>query len=132
MGKWGWSREHPEQHPFENNPFIDGLFEHMDSPEGELSSEVSETLWPILQTLKLDAKQRQLIWPDGKRLGLDESVQHIHTDYPNFPREFIETRLISWLDSEYAPESYSPEQLDELDRLTERWINDYSRRSGGR
>ena len=83
MGKWGWSREHPEQHPFENNPFIDGLFEHIDSPEGELSSEGSETLWPILQTLKVDAKQRQLIWPDGKRLGLDESVQHIHADYPN-------------------------------------------------
>jgi len=130
--KWGWSLEPPEQHPFENNPFIEALFEHIHSPEGELYSEMSETLWPLLQKLQVDAKQRKLIWPDGKRLDLDESVQHIQTDYPDFPRELIESRLISWLDAEYAPESYSPEQLDELDRLTERWINDHSRRSGAR
>ena len=80
----------------------------------------------------VDAKQRKLIWPDGKRLDLDESVQNIHTDYPEFPRELIESRLISWLDTEYAPPSYSPEQLDELDQLTERWINDHFPRSGAR
>ena len=134
--KWGWDKElpeeHPEEQPFENNPFIEALFERMHSPEGELSSEVSETLWPLLQKLQVDAKQRKLIWPDGKRLDLDESVQNIQTNYPAFPRELIESRLISWLDTEYAPESYSPEQLDELDRLTERWINDHSRRSGAR
>ena len=130
--KWGWDKELPEEHPFENNPFIEALFERMHSPEGELSSEVSETLWPLLQKLQVDAKQRKLIWPDGKRLDLDESVQNIQTDYPDFSRELIESRLISWLDMEYAPQSYSPEQLDELDRLTERWINDHSRRSRAR
>ena len=130
--KWGWDKELPEEHPFENNPFIEALFERMHSPEGELSSEVSETLWPLLQKLQVDAKQRKLIWPDGKRLDLDESVQNIQTDYPDFSRELIESCLISWLDMEYAPQSYSPEQLDELDRLTERWINDHSRRSGAR
>jgi len=130
--KWGWSLEPPEQHPFENNPFIEALFEHIHSPEGELYSEMSETLWPLLQKLQVDAKQRKLIWPDGKRLDLDESVQHIQTDYPDFPRELIESRLISWLDAEYAPESCSPEQLDELDRLTERWIDDQYPQSGAR
>ena len=130
--KWGWDKELPQEHPFENNPFIEALFERMHSPEGELYSEVSETLWPLLQKLQVDAKQRKLIWPDGKRLDLDESVQNIHTDYPEFPRELIESRLISWLDSEYAPPRYTPEQLDELDRLTERWINDHSRRPGAR
>ena len=130
--KWGWDKELPEEQPFENNPFIEALFERMHSPEGELSSEVSETLWPLLQKLQVDAKQRKLIWPDGKRLDLDESMQNIQTDYPEFPRELIESRLIAWLDMEYAPQSYSTEQLDELDRLTERWINDHSRRSGAR
>ena len=104
----------------------------MHSPEGDLYREVSETLWPLLEELQVDTKQRKLIWPDGKRLDLDQSVQHIQTDYPDFPRELIESRLISWLDAEYAPPSYTPEQLDELDRLTERWINDHSRRSGAR
>lgn len=130
--KWGWDQELPEEHPFENNPFIEALFERMHSPEGELSSEVSETLWPLLQKLQVDAKQRKLIWPNGKRLDLDESVQNIQTDYPDFPRALIESRLISWLDTEYAPQSYSSEQLDELDQLTECWINDHFPRSGAR
>ena len=130
--KWGWDKELPEEQPFESNPFLEALFERMHSPEGEIYREVSETLWPLLQKLQVDAKQRKLIWPDGKRLDLDESVQNIQTAYPEFPHELIESRLLSWLDAEYAPESYSPKQLDELDRLTERWINDHSRRSGAR
>jgi len=130
--KWGWDKKPLEELLFQNNAFIDALFEPMHSPEGNLYSEVRESLWPLLQTLQVDAKQRKLIWPDGKPLDLDESVHNIHTHYPEFPRALIESRLISWLEMEYAPESYSPEQLDELDRLTERWINDHSRRSGAR
>jgi hypothetical protein len=26
---------------------------------------------------------------------------------------------------EFAPKTYSKEQLDELDQLTEKWVNDY-------
>jgi hypothetical protein len=85
-----------------------------------------------LDALHVDAKQRQIIWPDGKRLNLDESVQKIQADYPEFPPEAIESSLISWLDAGYAPTGYSPERLDELDRLTEDWINDHSRRSADR
>jgi hypothetical protein len=136
MGKkkntWSTNYELPPEPHLDDNPFLEGLFEHMNSPEGELYREVSDTLWPLLDALHVDAKRRQIIWPDGKRLNLDESVHHIQTDYPEFPRELIESRLISWLDAEYAPENYSPEQLDELDRLTEHWINDHHRRSGAR
>jgi hypothetical protein len=135
MGKkntWSSNYELPLEPLLDDNPFIDALFERMHSPEGELYSEVRETLWPLLQTLQVDAKQRKIIWPDGKRLDLDESVKNIHADYLEFPRELIKSRLISWLDSEYAPPSYSPEQLDELDRLTEHWINDHARRTGAR
>jgi hypothetical protein len=135
MGKkntWSSNYELPLEPLLEDNPFLEALFERMHSPAAELYREVSETLWPLLQQLQVDAKHRKLIWPDGKQLDLDASVQQIQTAYPEFPREIIESRLLSWLDAEYAPESYSPKQLDELDRLTERWINDHSRRSGAR
>lgn len=135
MGKkntWSTNYELPPEPPLDDNPFLEGLFERMNSAEGELYREVSDTLWPLLDEFHVDAKQRQIIWPDGKRLNLDESVQNIQTDYPEFPREAIESSLISWLDSGYSPESYSQEQLEELDRLTEDWINDHYRRSGDR
>lgn len=110
---------------FENNPFIDGLLEYMDSPHGRLSDEIREVTWPLLENVDVDAVNRKLIWTDGKRLSIAESVQRIHRDHPEFPVEMIESCLVSWLEGDFVPESYSQEQLDELDRLTESWIDDH-------
>ena len=44
-------------------------------------------------------------------------------------RDSIEDYLIDWIDMDYAPEHYSQAQLDELDRLTARWISDHARRA---
>jgi len=114
---------------FENNPFIEGFAEWMDSSEGELFDEVRELTWQSLKNVEVDASDRTFIWDDGKRLSIDESVQRIHADYPQLPLDLIETQLIGWLEMEFAPKSYSREQLDELDRLTEEWIDDHN---GGR
>jgi len=114
---------------FENNPFIEGFAEWMDSSEGELFDEVRELTWQSLKNVDVDASARTFIWDDGKRLSIDQSVQRIHADYPQLPLDLIETQLIGWLEMEFAPKSYSREQLDELDRLTEEWIDEYN---GGR
>ena len=113
--------------PAEGNPFVDGFLEWMDSPAGELSGAVMETVFALLDDVAVDAKARQLIWPDGQRLSIDESVQRIYADYSQFSAEQIEDRVISWLEMVYAPENYSEQQLDELDRLTERWIKNHYR-----
>lgn len=118
-----------EKHPFEDNPFLEGFSEWMGSAEGELSGEVLDAVWMLLETAELDAKQRKIIWEDGKRLSIPESVQRIHADRPDFPPELIEEHLIGWLQMEYAPPDYSEKQLDELDRLTEKWIDDHERQA---
>ena len=80
--------------------------------------------------MAVDTKARELIWEDGSRLTIDESVQRIHAQCPSYPMELIETHLISWLEMEYAPQCYSEEQLDELDQLTERGIDHHYRGRG--
>jgi len=121
-----------EESLFENNPFIEGLFEYMNSPRGQLSDEVREVTWQILGKVDVDATNRKLIWDDGKRLSIDESVQRIQCEYAEFPVDLIEARLIAWLEMEFAPEAWTQQQLDELDRLTEEWVNDHNsqRRAG--
>jgi len=118
-----------DKHPFEDNPFLDGFLEWMDSPEGGLSSEVSDAVWTSLEKADVDAKKRKIIWDDGKALSIIESVQRIHADCPDFPLDLIETHLIGWLEMEFAPPNYSQKQLDELDRLTEKWIEDHERQA---
>ena len=126
MGKKG------EKHPLEDNPFVEDFLAWMNSPEGELSDAARETVWTLLEKADVDAKKRKIIWQDGQRLSITESVQRIHADYPDFPLELIETHLIGWLEMEFAPPSYSEKQLDELDRLTEKWIDDHERQAEAR
>jgi hypothetical protein len=118
-----------DKHPFEDNPFREGLAAWMDSPEGEISSEALDAVWMLLEKVDVDAKNRKIIWEDGKRLSITESVQRIHAGCPEFPLDLIETHLIGWLEMEFAPPTSSQEQLDELDRLTENWIENHERRA---
>ena len=122
-------KEHPEDDVFVNKPFIDEFSEWMDSPEGEQWTEISDTLEDLLKDVQLDAKQRKFVWPDAQRLDLEQSIERIHKQYPNFPREKIDEFLIDWIEMGYEPENYSQAQLDELERLTEIWVADHVRRS---
>src|SRR6202140_1027916 len=97
-------KEQPEAESiFANNPFIEGLFEWMDSPEGQQSIAVRDVLWDLLEGVQVDAKQRQLIWPGAKRtarkerLDLDQSVQRIQKMCPEFPGGEIEEFLLDWI-----------------------------------
>lgn len=112
----------------DSNPFVDDFLDWMGSPDGQTTIDVMDELFPILETLELDAKARQIVWPDGQRLSIDQSVQRIHADRPAFPADRIEENVIFWIEGDYAPEHYSQKQLNELDRLTEKWIADHTRR----
>ena len=118
-----------DKHLFEDNSFAEGFLDWMDSPEAELSGEVSDAVWAVLERADVDAKKRKIIWEDGARLSIAESVQRIHAGYPDYRRELIEEHLIGWLEMEFAPPTYSQKQLDELDRLIEKWIDHHERQA---
>ena len=116
-----------DKHSFEDNPFVEGFIDWMSSPEGELSDEVMNTVWTILQKADVDASKRKIIWEDGQSLSIDQSVKRIHADYPVFPIESIDTHLTGWLEMQFVPSNYSQEQLDEFDRLIEKWVDAHQR-----
>ena len=130
MGKQ--RKEHPKNNVFVNKPFVEEFSDWMDSPAGELWTEICDALDNLLKDVQLDAKRCQFIWPDADRLDLEQSVQRIHKQFPNFPCDKIEEFLIDWIEMGYTPKTYSQTQLNELDRLTERWVAAYMRRKKGK
>jgi len=122
-------KEKVDESIFSDNPFIDDFLEWMGSPDGQQSIEVNDILWEALKNVRLDAKQRKIIWPDAKRLDLDQSVRRIKKRYPKLPRDKVEDYLLYWIDEDHTPEGYSEAQLEELDRLTERWVADHLRQA---
>ena len=126
----GWSIEYrlPSVDEIEEDTsFIGDFLAYMNSPEGELFLEVGEDVSAMLESADVDAKERQIIWDDGERLSISAAAQRIGVEYPEYPLDIIEKNVIIWLESEFAPTSYTREQLDELDRLTEAWIQDHKR-----
>ena len=119
----------PQPSPFAENPFLDDFLVWMDSPEGALSGTVSDAVCALLQEADVDPKRRKIIWADGNRLSLNASVQRIHAACPDFPPELIEEHLIAWLEMEFVPPNSSQQQLDELDRLTDKWIDDHEQQA---
>ena len=100
----------------------------MDAPEGQQSIEALDLVFAALGHAGVDARQRKIVWADGTRLAIEQSVARIHAGHSGVPRDLIETHVVGWLES-CAPESCSERQLDELDRLIEPWLDDYERRS---
>ena len=94
---------------FEDNPVIDGFLEWMGAPEGQQSIEALDLVFDALAHAGVDARQRKIVWADGKRLSIEQSVARIHAGHPGVACELIETHLLGWLES-CAPESCS-EQL---------------------
>ena len=126
MGKnsWGWGKIVIDVGPIE-----DEFLQWMGSPEGELSQEALDIVWPLLDTTRVDAKDGKLIWPDGKRLGIEQTVRRIHKDHPELARKLIEDKVISWLEMEYVPKDYTPEQMDEFEELIDLWLERHQHRA---
>src|SRR2546430_14755410 len=105
MGKQRW--EQPQDSIFANNPFLDGLFDWMDSPEGQQAIAVRDVLCKLLEDVHLDAKQRKLIWPDRERLDLEQSSQRGRKKDPDCPRDEAQQVLLHPIDMGYDPQNYS-------------------------
>jgi len=65
-------------------------------------------------------------WPP-KRRSPARPLLYDFADYPDFALDLIEDHLIGWLEMGFALPSHSEEQLDELDQLTEKWVEDHRR-----
>ena len=116
-----------QQSVFDDNPFLDGFFAWMDSPEGERAQEVLDTLLNLMENVQVDPKQREFVWPDAGSLDLQQSIEHIQKECPDFSVEEIEGHLLYWIESGYGPDNCSQEQLEELERLSLQWLADYTR-----
>ena len=124
MGKPRAKCSGKDKHPFEDNPFIVGFIDWMGSPEGQDSIEALDLVFGALDHVDVDARRRKIVWPDGKRLSIEQSAARLHAEHPDISRDLIETHMFGWLEN-CAPESYTDEQMEEFDEHIQPWLEDY-------
>lgn len=115
---------------FENNSFVDGLFDFMASPEGILFEQIRELTWEMLESVTVDITSRKLLWNDLQALSIEQSAQRINeTVEPGqgVTQELIESEIIGWLEMGHVPEGYTDAQLEKHERKVATWIKDHKR-----
>ncbi len=111
-----------DKHPFESNPLVEDSIGWTDSPDDELSNEVMDSVWTMLDKANLNARKRKIVWAEGQKMSINQSIKRIHAAHPSFALELIESHLIGWLRQVLVSPYHSEQQLGELNRLTEKWI----------
>jgi hypothetical protein len=104
---------------------LEGFSEWLETREG-LESKwtpwiVSLTLW---RAQRLRLLKKKIIWPDGQRLSIEQSVERIHKN-SGLDRQAILSRLIGWLQMEYEPEGLDADQMQRFENQIDAWIAKY-------
>ena len=62
-------------------------------------------------------------------LDIAHTVRRIDKEHPEPGPDLIEDKVISWLEMEYVPKDYTPEQMDEFEELIDLWLERHQRRA---
>jgi len=83
-----------------------------------------DCVFNALDGAKVDPFKRRIIWPDGERLSIDQSVERIRKD-SGFDNQAILSHLIGWLQMEYTPEGFDEAQMERFENQIESWVEEY-------
>ncbi len=94
-----------------------------------MAFEVQDVVQALMIKADVKAKTREIIWEDGQILSLRDDIERLGRECLQYPFEMLERQFIVWFEH-FPPASFSQEQLDEYEALTDRWLDDYAREFG--
>ena len=106
------------------NDFFEGFAQWLDSDKGETSMEAMDAVAVALQRADLDIKQRRIIWPDGKRLTIDQTAKRIQKQSGGDLKS-IASHIVGWLEMNFEPKDMDEKQMEIFEAQIEKWIEDY-------
>ena len=104
--------------------FWNDFSEWLGSSEGVKSMETCDFVFNALNGASVDPSERRIIWPDGERLSIGQSVERVRKD-SGFDGQAILSHLIGWLQMEYKPDKLDEEQMELLESQIESWVGEY-------
>jgi hypothetical protein len=114
---------------FQDNEFPGDIFDDLNSEETEIAFEAQDVLRELLIRADVNATAREIIWEDGQRLSLGDSIKRSHRECPQYPFEIVQRQFIVWLE-DFDPEFDSQAQWDEYEAISEQWLDDYAQEFG--
>lgn len=113
-----------KKRPVSNDDFFEGFFQWLDSEKGQTSMEAMEAVAAALKGAHVDTRKRRIVWPDGKRLTIDQSAQRIQKQSGE-DLKAIKSHVVGWLEMDFEPKGPNEKQMEIFEAQIEDWIKDY-------
>jgi hypothetical protein len=114
--------------PEAENDFVEGFFKWLESEDGQHSMEAVDYVFEALKGSDLDIAGRRIVWADGQKLTIDQSVEKIYRQ-TGMNIEDIRSHIIGWLELGYEPKDLHEEQLELFESQINTWIDEYGNSS---
>lgn len=105
---------------------MEGFFAWLESKDGQHSIKAVDYVFEALQGADLDIPGRRMVWADGQKLTIDESVEKIHQQTA-MSSEAIRSHVIGWLELGYEPKGFDDKQMELLESQIDAWIDEYGK-----
>jgi len=106
--------------------FTDGFAQWMGSDEGLQSMEALDWVLDAFEGASVDASEKRIIWPDGQRLSIEQSVERIQ-ETSGLDKHAILSHIIGWLQMEYVPEGLDDKQMEMFESQINDWVEEYEK-----
>jgi hypothetical protein len=110
--------------PKPENDFMEGFSKRLESEEGQDSMEAVDYVFEALQGADLDIAGRRIVWADGQKLTIDQSVKKIYKQ-TGMNIADIRSHIIGWLELDYEPKGLDDEQMELFESQIDAWIDEY-------
>ena len=105
------------------NGFMEGFFKWLGSEDGQHSMEAVDYVYETLKGANLDIAGRKIIWADGQRLTIDQSVKKIYNQ-TGINIAAIRSHIIGWLEMEYEPKGLADDEMEQFESQINAWIDE--------
>jgi hypothetical protein len=105
------------------------LFQWLDTEEGMTSMRALDEVAVALEGVDLDVEKRRIVWPDGKRLTIDQTARRIRNKTATDLR-VVETHLMCWMAMRFEPKGLDRKQMEAFEFRINQWVEDHKREQG--
>jgi hypothetical protein len=102
------------------------LFQWLDTEEGMTSMKATDEVAAVLEGADLDVEKRRILWPDGRRLTIDQAARtifkRIDADLP-----VVEAHVICWMEMRFEKKGLDRKHMEAFEAQLNQWIQDHKR-----
>jgi hypothetical protein len=102
----------------------DDFLDRLEYEAYEAESQAIDDIQMALDNANVEINNRKIIWADGERLSIDQSLLKI-SSISKADIKILKYHIVLWLEMDFVPEDLNEKEMEIFEKQIAQWINDY-------